>query len=94
MKDTLLKLSTMIKKCFGYGIMAILFLGGFTFFGYCIALIVGGETAVTICDVLYNQFIPIIIYVTNIFVVLGLVAMYFAGEKALTPESGAKKYKK
>lgn len=94
MKNTLLKISAMIKKYFGYGIMACLFLGGFTFFGYCIALIVGGDVAVTICDVIYNKMVPVIIYATNILVVLGLVAMYFAGEKALTPGSGAKKYKK
>jgi len=94
MKETMLKMSESIKKIFGYGIMLSLFLGGLTFFAYVVALLVGGDTAVAICDVVYNKFIPILIYATNIFVALGLVAMYLAGEKALTPESGATKYKK
>ncbi len=94
MKESMLKISAAIKKAFGYGIMLSLFLGGLTFFAYVAALFIGGETAVTICDVVYNKFIPVLIYCTNIFVALGLVAMYFAGEKALTVGSGAEKYKK
>lgn len=94
MKETMMKVSVAIKRVFGYGIMCSLFLGGSTFFAYLIAIIVGGETAVMICDVVYNKFVPVLIYATNIFVALGLVAMYLAGEKALTPESGASKYKK
>ena len=84
MKETLLKLSAALKKFFGYGILTTLFLGGFTFFAYVIAVIVGGETAVWICDVVNNKMIPVLIYVTNICVALGLVAMYLAGETALT----------
>ena len=94
MKDTMLKIANAIKKVFGYGIMLSLFLGGLTFFAFVVALIVGGDTAVMICDVVYNKFIPVLIYATNVFVAMGLVAMYFAGEKALTPESGASKYGK
>lgn len=94
MKEMFLKIAVTIKKYFGYGIMLSLFLGGLTFFAFVIALIVGGDTAATICDVVYNKFIPVLIYFTNVCVALGIVAMYFAGEKALTPESGASKYKK
>ncbi len=92
MKEKMRKLSTVIKKLVGYGIVATLFLGGLTFFAYVIAIIIGGDGGATICNIVYNKIIPILIYVTNICVVLGLIAMYMAGEKALTPESGSEEY--
>ena len=86
MKSFCKKLSDILKLIFGYGIMITLFAGGLTFFGYVAALIIGGSTATAICSVIYNHIIPIIIYASVIMVLLGLVAMYLAGEKALTPE--------
>ena len=78
------KISEICKLVFGYGIMIILFAGGLTFFGYVAALIIGGDTAAMICEVIYKKIIPVIIYATNILIVLGLLTMYLAGEKALT----------
>ncbi len=86
MKKFCKKLSDILKIIFGYGIMITLFAGGLTFFGYVAALIIGGDTAAAICTFIYKQIIPVIIYVSVIMVLLGLVAMYLAGEKALTPE--------
>ena len=80
------KLSNVLKIIFGYGILATLFAGGLTFFGYVAALIIGGDTATAICTVIYNDIIPIIIYASVIMVLLGLVVMYLNGEVALTPE--------
>lgn len=60
-------------------------MGGLTFFGYVAALIVGGETAATICHVIYKKIVPVMIYVNTTTVLFGLVAMYLAGELALTP---------
>lgn len=94
MKENLFKMSAVLKKIFGYGIMTTLFLGGFTFFAYVIAIIIGGDTAELICRMVSDRIIPILIYVTNVCIVLGLVAMYLAGEKALSPESEKEKYKK
>ena len=85
MKENLRKISEVFKLIFGYGIMIILFAGGLTFFGYVIALIIGGETATNICTWIYKSFIPVIIYTSTILILFGLVAMYLAGEKALTP---------
>ncbi|MBO5747029.1 MAG: hypothetical protein J6Q76_02210 [Clostridia bacterium] len=84
MKDFFKKISNMLRIIFGYGIMVCLFAGGLTFFGYVAALIIGGDTAATICDVIYNQIIPIIIKTSTILVLLGLVVMYLNGETALT----------
>lgn len=84
MKETMKKISDVCKTIFGYGITISLFLGGLTFFGYVIALIVGGDTAVIICNIMYKKIIPVAIYMSTGMVILGLAAMYMAGEFALT----------
>ena len=85
MKEKLKLLSAKLKIVFGYGIMLTLFVGGLTFFGYLFALIIGGETAALICEVIYKKIVPVMIYISTIMVLFGLVTMYLAGEKALTP---------
>ena len=84
------KISNILKTIFGYGIMLSLFLGGATFFGYVAALIIGGETATAICNFIYKEFIPQLVYYTSILVLLGLVAMYLGGEFALTADKKKK----
>lgn len=92
MKNVFKKISDVCKIIFGYGIMITLFAGGLTVVGYIVALCIGGDVAATICDVIYNKIVPVITYVTTSLVLFGLLAMYFAGEKALTVKS--KKSKK
>ena len=92
MKEICKKISKVLKMIFGYGIMICLFAGGLTFVGYMAALIAGGETAATICTVIYKGIFPWIIRISTTLVLLGLVAMYFNGEMALT--TGGKKNKK
>ena len=86
MKEKLKKVSDVCKIIFGYGIMISLFVGGLTFFGYVTALIIGGDTAALICDVIYKQIVPVMIKVSTIMVLFGLVTMYLAGEMALTAD--------
>ena len=86
MKKFCKKLSDILKTVFGYGVMLSLFAGGLTFFGFVAALIIGGDVATEICTVIYKDIFPIIIYTAVTSVLLGLVAMYLAGEVALTPE--------
>ena len=85
MKAFCKKVSDILKTIFGWGIMLCLFSGGLTFFGFVAALIIGGNTATAICAFLYKDLFPVIIYVSVIMVLLGLLAMYLAGEVALTP---------
>ena len=94
MKAMMKKLSEICKLFFGYGIMIVLFAGGLTFFGYMAALIIGGDEAAAICEVIYKKIVPVIVYVTNLLIVMGLLSMYLAGEKALTADKAkaAKKY--
>ena len=84
MKKTFKKISSVLKTIFGYGIMICLFAGGLTFFGYVAALIIGGETATEISTFIYKSIIPYIIKLSNVMVILGLIAMYCNGEMALT----------
>ncbi len=86
MKETLKKIAGVCKLIFGYGIMIVLFVGGLTFFGYLAALVIGGETAGAMCTWIYKTLIPILIYASTVLILFGLVTMYLAGEKALTPE--------
>ena len=51
-------LGKILGLIFGYGIMFVTFAGGGTFFGYLAALVVGGEKAVLMCDVIYKTIIP------------------------------------
>lgn len=91
MKEKLKKVSDFLKVIFGYGIMITLFVGGLTFVGYLAALVIGGDTATLICEVIYKKIVPIMIYISTIMVLFGLVTMYLAGEKSLTPSEKKKK---
>ena len=93
MKEKLKKISTVCKTIFGYSMMITLLVGALTFFGYLVALIIGGDIAALICDIIYKKVIPAMIYINTSTVLFGLLAMYLAGEKALTP-SNKSKYKK
>lgn len=86
MKNICKKISNVLKTIFGYGIMISLFAGGLTFFGFVAALVIGGDVATAICTFIYKSIFPVIIYLSVAMVLLGLVAMYLAGETALTPE--------
>lgn len=96
-KETMKKIAEKLKIVFGYGIMLTLFVGGLTFFGYLVALIIGGDTAALICEVIYKKIVPVMIKTTTILVMFGLVTMYLAGEMALTAskqKNGEKKGEK
>lgn len=91
MKEIAKKISAVLRTVFGYGIMACLFAGGLTFFGYVVAMFIGGETATDICVFIYKKIIPVIIYTSTVMVLLGLVVMYLNGETALTSGKRNKK---
>ncbi|MBQ9968183.1 MAG: hypothetical protein IJO88_05625 [Oscillospiraceae bacterium] len=90
MKALLQKIAKVAGVVYGYGIMLALVIGGLSFFGYVAALIVGGNTAAAICDFIYKQLYPILVYGSSAIVVLGLIIMYLKGEKALSAEKKKK----
>ena len=83
-----------LRALFGCSVAVTLLGGGLTMLCYVVALIVGGDLAAKICEVTYKQIWPIIIKVTNITIVLGLLAMYINGDKALSPSEKKKKLTK
>ena len=85
------KVSDILKKIYGYGVVVALFLGGATVLGYIAALIIGGETAMAICTFIYKKLFVWLIIGADIDVLLGLVAMYLAKEKSMILETGKKK---
>ncbi|MBR5586365.1 MAG: hypothetical protein IKW02_00220 [Clostridia bacterium] len=84
------KIISCLEKVFGYGIMICLFAGGMTFIGYLAALIVGGDTAAAICRFNYEVVLKIVIKASTLLILMGIVVMYFKGEKALTASAGKK----
>lgn len=79
---------------FGYSVAFTLLFGGLTVLGYVVALIVGGDAAAKICEVTYKGIWPVLIKMTNITIVIGLLAMYLNGDKALSPAEKKKKLTK
>jgi len=88
------QLAGVLKKVFGWGILIVLFAGGFSFFGYFAALLMGGPMAETICTFIYKVYYKYMIYAATTLILIGLLSMYLAGEMALVPvrkkESGEK----
>lgn len=70
---------------YALGIAISLFVGAITSLGYIAALIIGGDIAASICDCIYKDIYPIIIYISSVSILIGLVKMYVAGEKSLVP---------
>ena len=87
-KSILNKVGNVLSLIFGYGIMLSLFIGGLSFVGYVVALIIGGDVASYICTFIYKGIYPYLVYITSILVLLGLLVMYLRGETVL---SSAKK---
>ncbi|HCS72598.1 MAG TPA: hypothetical protein DIW17_01815 [Clostridiales bacterium] len=91
MKKYLNGLVKVIDKVYGYGILACLFGGGLTFFGYLAAIFIGGESATNICVFIYKTVFPILIYASTVLVLLGLLKMYLSGDVALSIAKSPKK---
>ena len=88
------KILQVLRFVFGCSVAVTLLGGGLTMLCYVVALIVGGDAAAKICDITYKQVWPVIIMTANITIVLGLIAMYINGDKALSPSEKKKKLTK
>ncbi len=78
------KTAQILYQLFGWGAYLSIFAGAACFFGFVIALIIGGETGASIAVIIKNTCFPLIIKVTSVTVGLGLVGMYFGKEQALS----------
>ncbi len=77
------KASDVLLKIFAYGIIACLFAGGLSLVGYLVALIIGGESATSLCLWVFKTYLPWVIKATSIFTLIGLIGMYLSKQKAL-----------
>ena len=85
------KITKILKKIYGYGILAALFLGGATVIGYIVAMFIGGDTATAICTFIYKALFKWLIIGADIIVLIGLVSMYLSKEKSMNLEKGGRK---
>ncbi len=74
------KIVNIIKIIFGIGTLLCLIVGGLSFFGYLVALITNGETAVKICKFIYKDMYPVLVVTSTCMVILGVIKMYICGE--------------
>lgn len=78
------KIANILLTVFSIGIIICLFAGGLSLIGYIVALIIGGETATSICLFVFKSYLPCVIKFTAIFTGIGLIGMYFSKQKSLT----------
>lgn len=76
--------SQILYQLFGWGAYISIFAGAACFFGFVIALIIGGGTGAALAVMIKGTFFPIIIKLTSFSVALGLIGMYFGKEQALS----------
>ena len=80
------KTALVLTYIYALGIFVALFGGAVSVLGYLAAFIVGGETAALVSDFIYRSLYPVLVYIATGSVLVGLLKMYVAGEKALTPK--------
>lgn len=85
MKNTRERIGKILSYVFGIGIFIALFIGGLSFIGYIVALIIGGDIASQICFIIYKKIYPILFMFSASIVLLGLIKMYTVGEKSMVP---------
>ena len=91
MKNIRMKIAQVLGYIYGTGILLTLFVGALSFIGYLVAIVIGGAVANDICVFIYKTIYPIIIYASSVSVLLGLIKMYVAGEKALVADKKKRK---
>ena len=84
------KFSDVLLKVFAYGIIACLFAGGLSLAGYLAGMIIGGESATSLCAWVFKTYLPWVIKATSIFTGIGLLGMYLSKQKALTVSADKK----
>lgn len=84
------KIADVLLKIFAYGVIACLFAGGLSLVGYLVAMVIGGETATSMCLWVFKTYLPWVIKFTSVFTGIGLIGMYLGKQKALTAKTEGK----
>lgn len=78
------KLAATLNTIFGWGVLLALIAGSLSFFGFLIALIMGGSGGEAFAVFLQKQYFRIVIQATSVIIGIGLIAMYVGGQQALS----------
>jgi hypothetical protein len=81
------KAAEILSVIFGWGVYICLFAGGLATFAYILALILGGgagEAGYTLARFIQRNYFPFIVRIVSASVMIGLIAMYLSGQKALS----------
>lgn len=73
-----------LKRIFGFLVVSMLFMGGFSIVIYLIAMIMGSNNAVKLTTFITSVYYPIMIRVTSIGIGIGLIILYVTKSKILT----------
>ena len=87
------KIHKILNKIYGITLSISFFAGILPIIPFVVAIIIGGETGEKISLFLYNDFYPWVIALASISIVIGLVAMYCAKQKALSVDEVSTKEK-
>ena len=75
--------SKVILTIFSAGVLLSLFAGALSFFGYLVAIIIGGQGGTDLSLFLYEKYFPWVIRLSSVSVLFGLVGMIMQKKKAL-----------
>lgn len=78
------KFIDMLNKIFGFGIYVVLFAGGLAFFGFLIAIMIGGANGESLAKAINIKYFPLIIQISSATIGVGLISMYLGNEQALS----------
>lgn len=81
-----LKVIHALNRIFGITIVICLIVGFLTALGFCIALLVGGELSMILCNLIQLYVIPTLYVSGASTTFIGLLKMYLAGEKTFVME--------
>lgn len=78
------KFIDILNKTFGFCIYVALLAGGLAFFGFLIAIIIGGANGESLAVAINGKYFPLVIRVASIAIGVGLISMYLGNEQALS----------
>ena len=79
-KEICHKIAYVLEWIIGYSLFICLFVGGLGFFGFVVALCIGGDTATMICKWLYSNFYKYLTFISTATVLLCLLMLYLRGD--------------
>lgn len=76
-----------INAIFGWCVYFCLLAGGVAFFGFLLAMVIGGSSGEALAVWVGRQYFPVVIRITSFVIIFGLVGMYINREQALSMAS-------